>query len=92
MQSNRSSLTERGARWLLYINTTIELLLAGFLYLCAIDSKTIYLSYGLIVLSAIVLVLTVKKFIKLFLLLREIGRVVREHVLLSNNQSHKENE
>jgi len=93
MQSHRPSISGKFLVYAsLYLATALKVLLAVFLYLCALDSKTIALSYGLIVLGAVVFVLAIRRLVIVLSFLRQVGRVVEENMLSSNNQSHKENE
>jgi len=60
----------------------LRLLFAGFMFLAAVDSKTLTVSYGLIVVSAVVIVFTLRKLINILLVLRRVARItIQEDVV-----------
>ena len=77
MQSNGSSMSPKLA---IYATVSLvalfRLAFAGFLYLAALDSKTTYISYGLVFTSAVIIGLTLSKLFKVFAILRKMSSVI----------------
>ena len=77
MQSNGSGMTHKTAIYAtVSIVAFIRLAFAGLLYLAALDSKTIYISYALVFVSAIIIGLTLNKLFKVFTILRKMSSVI----------------
>ena len=83
MQSNRSSVNIKRMLYVsLFTVALLRLLFAGFMFWAAIDSKTLAVSYGLIVVSAVVIVFTLRKLINILLVLRRVARItIQEDVV-----------
>jgi len=47
----------------------------GFMFMAAVDSKTLAISYGLIIVSAIVIVFAIRKLINILQILRRVARI-----------------
>jgi len=45
------------------------------MFIAAVDSKTLAVSYGLIVVSAVIIVFTLRKLINILLVLRRVARI-----------------
>lgn len=73
MQSNRPGLNPKLAIYAtIYIITFLRLVFAGLLYIAAIDSKTLAISYMLLVISAVNIVFAIRKLINNLTILRKI--------------------
>jgi len=74
MQSNGSGMNPKVA---IYATVSIvaffRLAFAGLLYAAALDSKTMYISYALVLASAIIIGLTVNKLFTVFSFLRKMS-------------------
>ena len=77
MQGNGSRMTPKLAIYLtVCIAAFAKLAFAGFLYLAALDSKTTYISYGLVLVSAVIIGLTLSRLFKVFAALRKMSSIV----------------
>jgi len=76
MQSNRPGLDMKWAFYAtIFISTILRLMFGGFMFMAAVDSKTLAISYGLIVVSAVVIVFAIRKLINILQILRRVARI-----------------
>ena len=77
MQSNGSGMNPKVAIYAtVSIVALLRLLFAGLLYVAALDSKTMYISYALVISSATIIGLTVNKLFTVFTFLRKMSRTI----------------
>lgn len=77
MQSNGSSMKPKTAIYATVIIVALfKLAFAGLLYVAALDSKTIEISYALVIASAGIIGLTLNKVVNVFTILRKMSSTI----------------